>query len=131
MTVRDLLVLVGLGAVGLAGTLAGLAGRGEDEAFLVRQQNPVRVHGAAVEKLLLSVPDPEPPHRMTARHATCRAAGTRELRNPWRCTVRYPRDRSVPLLVTIAYDGSYVAEYVDDPGNASATGCCLELPGVD
>lgn len=127
--VRELAVVVPIVAAGLAGTLAGFGGRGADEQFLLRQENPTRVTAAAVEKLILTAPDPSPPHRPTATRSHCRAEGGRELRNPWHCTVSYPSDDSVPFRVIIRYDGSYVARYLDDD-SARATGCCLRAPGT-
>jgi hypothetical protein len=129
--IRELLAVGALAAAGVGGALAGLGARGADEAFLLRQQNPVRVTPPAVERLMLTAPDPEPPHRETATGARCRAEGGRELRNPWHCTVRYPAGRRVRFEVTLKIDGSYVADYVDDPGNATATGCCLRVPAAD
>jgi hypothetical protein len=41
--VRQLLVIVPVGVVGIAGAIAGLAGRGADDAFLLRQASPASV----------------------------------------------------------------------------------------
>ena len=116
---------------GIGGAVAALGARDADDAFLLRQENPVQVTRPAVEKLMLTAPDPQPPHASTATRARCRADGARELRNPWRCTVQFPTTGAVRFDVEIQPDGSYVARYVDDPGNASATGCCLDVPGAD
>lgn len=127
--VREVLTLAVLGAAGIGGGVASLGARNADEQFLLRQANPVRVSAPAVEKLILTAPDPAPPHRSSAIRARCRAEGGRELRNPWRCTVTYPGERAVRFRATINQDGSYAADYIDDPGNAQATGCCLRVPG--
>ncbi len=128
--VRELLVLVPLVVVGFGGTFAALGARDADEAFLHRQENPSRVTTAAVEKLILTAPDPNAPHRRSATDSRCRAEGKRELQNPWRCTVSYPSQSSVPFRVIIRPDGSYVARYLDDD-SATATGCCLEVPTAE
>ena len=113
---RELLVVVSLTAAGLGGTVASLSGRGADDAFLLRQENPLRVTPAAVERLVLTAP--------------CRAEGHRELRNQWRCTVSYPSGTRSPFRVTIRPDGSYVARYLEDD-SAPATGCCLQVPSPE
>ena len=127
---RELLVVVSLTAAGLGGTVASLSGRGADDAFLLRQENPLRVTPAAVERLMLTAPELEAPRRRTAIRSHCRAEGHRELRNPWRCTVSYPSDAGTPFRVTIRPDGSYVARYLEDD-SAPATGCCLQVPSPE
>ena len=127
--VLQLLVVVPLGAAGIAGTVAGLAGRGADEAFLLGQANPPRVTTAAVEKLMRSAPDPTPPHDSGATRSRCRAEGRRGLRNPWRCTVRYRSGSVAHYSVTLDGDGSYVARYAG--GTATAKGCCLRVPAAE
>lgn len=128
---REVLTVAAVAAAGLGGALTALGARDADDAFLLRQENPVRVTVPAVEKLMLTAPDPAPPHRSSAIRADCRAEGARELRNPWRCTVTYPAEKTVRFLVRIQQDGSYEAEYIDDPGNATATGCCLAVPSAE
>jgi hypothetical protein len=126
---RQLLVLVPVVAVAVAGVIAGLSGRGADEAFLVDQKNPTRVSAEAVEELMLTAPDPAPPHPRSATRSRCDTDGRRELRNPWRCTVRYRSGSVARFVVTIKSDGSYVGDYVGH--TASATGCCLRLPAAE
>ena len=126
---RELLVVAPLAAAALAGAVAAVAGRGADDAFLLRQQNPTRVTTPAVEKLLLTAPAPDVPHNSPGTRARCSAEGRRELRNPWRCTVNFRSGSVARFLVTIRPDGSYRARYVGNP--ATATGCCLELPTAE
>ena len=125
LRLREAVVIGALLAVSVAGTVAAMAGRGPDEAFLLRQSRPAVVTQAAVEKLILTAPDPAPPHVKPGIASSCRAGSSRGLRNPWRCTVRYRNGNRASLIVTIKEDGSYVARYVGD--TATATGCCLDF----
>ena len=130
MRLCELLVVIALAAAALAGAIAAVAGRGADDAFLLRQKNPTRVTTAAVEKLMLNTaPDPDAPHDSSATRARCRTEGRRELRNPWQCTVRFPSGRVADFVVTIRTDGSYRARYRGD--TATATGCCLSVPAAE
>ena len=118
-----------LAAAALAGAVAAMAGRGADDAFLLRQKNPTRVTTSAVEKLMLSAPAPDIPHNSPGTEARCSTEGRRELRNPWRCTVRFRSGSVARFLVTIRTDGSYRARYVGS--TATATGCCLDVPAAE
>ncbi len=138
--VRELLVVAPLVTVALLGAVAGVSGRGADDAFLLRQKNPTRVTTPAVERLMLTAPDPIPPHKSRATRSRCRTKGRRELRNPWRCTVRYRSGSVARYLVTIRSDGSYSARYLlaiaadgtrSTGGRAMATGCCLTVPAAE
>ena len=125
--VRDLVVVAPLAAAALAGAAAAMAGRGADEAFLLRQANPPVVTPAAVERLIQrTAPDPRSPHQPTAVRVFCQAGGRRDLRNPWRCTAQYRQGSVARFLVTLHSDGSYLAHYLG--GTATATGCCLSVP---
>ena len=115
--------------VALVGAIVALGARGADDDFLLRQANPVKLRPAAVEKLMLTAPDPEPPHDPAGTHADCTAKGNRDLRNPWRCTVNYRSGSVARYRVTINADGSYFARYLGD--TATARGCCLDLPGAE
>jgi hypothetical protein len=126
---RHAFVLGPILAVAIGGVVAGLGGRGADDAFLADQRNPTRVNAEAVEELMLTAPDPEPPHARSATRSRCDADGRRELRNPWRCTVQYRSGSVARFVVTIKSDGSYVGDYVGD--TARATGCCLRLPAAE
>ena len=137
---RELMVLVPVAIAALGGAVAGVSGRGADDAFLARQKNPTRVTTAAVERLLLTAPDPIPPHASPATRSTCRTSGRRELRNPWRCTVRYRSGGIARYVATIRPDGSYRARYVltisadgsrFEGDDATATGCCLRIPPAE
>ena len=123
---RQLFVLLPVAGVMIASALAAVAGRGADEAFLAEQENPTRVSVEAVEDLMLTAPDPAPPHERSATRSRCETDGRRELRNPWSCTVEYPSGTVARFDVTIKNDGSYVADYAGD--TATATGCCLDIP---
>jgi hypothetical protein len=134
------LVVVPLVAAALFGAVAAVSGRGADDAFLLRQKNPTRVTTPAVERLMLTAPDPMPPHESRATRSRCRTEGRRELRNPWRCTVNYRSGSVARYLVTIGSDGSYRARYLlaitadgdrSVGGTAMATGCCLRVPAAE
>ena len=125
----ELVVVASLLATALAGAVAALAGRGADDAFLLRQKNPTRVTTSAVEELMLTAPDPSAPHDGAATGARCSTDGRRELRNPWRCTVDFRSGSVSRFVVTIRPDGSYRARYVGS--TATATGCCLSVPAAE
>jgi len=129
IALRQLLVVAALVVACAAATVAALGARDTDDAFLARQEHPVQVTADAVEKLMLTAPNPQAPHAKDATRASCDAQGKRELRNPWNCTVTYPAGTVQDYVVTINGDGSYVADYVGD--DATATGCCLKSPAVD
>ena len=138
--VRELAVIAPVAAVALIGAIGGLGARGTDDAFLARQKNPTRVATPAVEKLMLTAPDPAPPHKSAGIRSRCRTSGRRELRNPWRCTVEYRSGSIARYLVTLRSDGSYRARYVEvtapdgssaPAGTATARGCCLRVPGAE
>jgi hypothetical protein len=127
--VYHLAVLASVCIVSLAGAIVALGARGADEAFLLRQENPTTLSAGAVEKLMLTSPDPQPPHDPTGVSSHCTAHGKRDLRNPWRCSVRYRSGSVAQYHVTINADGSYRARYAT--GGSTARGCCLDLPGAD
>jgi len=129
IALRQLLVVAALVVACAAATVAALGSRDTDDAFLARQEHPVKVAAGAVEKLMLTAPNPQAPHEKDATQASCRSQGERELGNPWDCTVTYPARTVQRYVVTINGDGSYVADYVGD--DATATGCCLRSPTVD
>ena len=124
-----IVAVVSICAVSLGGAVAAVTGRGADDEFLLRQENPTRLSSAAVEKLMLGSPDPAPPHTAGADRAECAPRGNRDLRNPWVCKVQYPSGRVARYRVTINGDGSYLAHYAR--GTATARGCCLAVPGAD
>jgi len=126
---RELLVVAPLMAAALAGAVAAVAGRGADDAFLLRQKNPTRVTTQAVERLILTAPAPDLPHNSPATRARCSTEGRRELRNPWRCTVHFRSGSVARFVVTIRTDGSYRARYLGS--TATATGCCLSVPAAE
>lgn len=125
--VRQLVVMAPLVVAALAGAMAAMAGRGADEAFLLRQGRPATVTRSAVARLIVrTAPDPRSPHRPTAVGAVCEPGSPRDLRNPWRCIARYRSGSIARFLVTVHSDGSYFAHYLG--GTATATGCCLSVP---
>ena len=124
---RELVILGAALAAGLAGTAVALGGRGADSAFLHRQENPVRVRAAEVERVVRTAPDPATGTGEGLR-AMCRPRGSGTLRNPWSCTVSYSAGRRVRLTVRIRDDGRYVGRYA---GGGIAEGCCIKVPGAD
>ena len=125
--VRDAVILVAVFAAGLGGTAAALAGRGADDAYLFRQQHPLRLQPAAVERVVKTAPEPRSGRKPPGVSARCRPQRSRGLRNPWSCEVAYRSGRRVRLRVLVRDDGSYVGDY--EVGSAVAEGCCVSLPG--
>jgi hypothetical protein len=114
---------------GAAGTVATLSGRDADAAFLYRQENPVRLRVADVEELVKNAPEPVGGSHPPGVRADCAPGGSGELRNPWRCKVRYRSGLRATFRITMGSDGSYVGDYRGD--RAIVRGCCVDLPGLD
>jgi hypothetical protein len=127
--ISGLAIVLSLCGVALIGAVVALSARGADEDFLLRQENPSKLRASEVEELMLTAPDPQPPHEPAGTRSRCSAEGKRDLRNPWRCTVEYRSGSVAHYSVTINADGSYLARY--SVGTATARGCCLDLPGAD
>ena len=112
---------------GLAGSVVALSSRGAEAGFVYRQQHPLRLRPAAVERVVRTAPEPTAGRRQPGVAARCRPGRTRGLRNPWACSVRYRSGRTARLTVGVRDDGSYVGRYRG--GTALAQGCCVALPG--
>jgi hypothetical protein len=123
---RELVVLGGVLAAGLAGTAVALGSRGADEQFLQDQKNPPRLQTADVERVVKTAPDPAT-GKGAGVVATCRSQGSGPLKNPWTCVVRYSSGKRVRIAVRLQQDGYYSGRY---EGGGAATGCCIDLPGT-
>jgi len=118
------LVVLPLLLTGLAGTVVAVKGRESDTQFIVRQQNLTSIPASLLERFLVSAHDPRPGlggGKGTA--AVCRPGGTGQLRNPWSCTVQYPRGGSITYRATIDPQG-YVNGY-SRHAKVRVYGCCL------
>ena len=113
---------------GIAGSAVALTARGADDAFLYRQENPLRIQVEDVEELVKSAPEPVEGSHPPGISARCKAQGSGELRNPWRCRVRYRSGNVETFAITIRTDGSYVGAHRGNPDVVE--GCCLHLPGI-
>ena len=114
---------------GLAGTMITLGARDADTAFLYRQEHPLRISPAQVERVVRTAPDPVGVPRAPGRRAHCRPTTRRGLRNPWRCSVSYGSGRTARYRVTVRADGSYVGRYLG--GSSTVEGCCVKGPGAE
>jgi hypothetical protein len=114
LSLPQLVGVLPLLVVGLAGTVTALGGRDADSAFLYRQQNPPRIQKAEVERVVRTAIDPLAEPRMPGGRARCRPTTRRGLRNPWRCS----RVRVLP-------DGSYAGRYLG--GSSTVEGCCVKV----
>lgn len=118
--------------VGIAGTAIALESREGDAQFVARQQDLVPVGPAALGRLMVTTSDPRPGYAGRARGARCSSASSSVLRNPWTCTVRYPRLPRVRYLVTVYADrsiyGSGQPEGRPLGGPLTVRGCCVGAP---
>ena len=114
-------------AVGLAGSLVALSGRGANADFLFRQEHPPTLQPAAVERVVKTAPNPV--GRRPGVSARCRPGSARGLRNPWACSVLYRSGHRERLRVQVRADASYVGIYASNP--ARARGCCIAIPGQE
>lgn len=121
-------------AVGLVSFILVRSQQGEGSALIAQQQQNLT---ASVDRVMLGAPDPNNPYaHITAITANCTALGAGQLRNPWRCVLRYPKGLVVQYQVTIQADGKYVADHEvilapppRQPSTAQITGCCVVIPG--
>ncbi len=122
-------VLVPVLAAALAVAAAAYAAYGGEAAF-TRQQAAARPARAVdLERVMLTTQEPYGEHTRTVIRADCRARGTGELQNPWRCGMRYASGRRAAFRVELRGDGSFRARHLG--GSGSIVGCCVELAGRD
>jgi hypothetical protein len=120
--------------VGLVSFILVRSQQGEGDALLAQQQQTLT---ASVDRVLRAAPDPNNPYaHVLAITANCTPLGGGQLRNPWRCVLRYPKRLVVQYRVTISADGKYLADHevilAPPPRLASTaqiTGCCIVIPG--
>lgn len=109
--------------VGLAGTAVAVNDRTSDLQFVARQQNLSAVKPARLAHLMTLAPNPRPGlGSPKATTAACAPQGSGELRNPWKCVVRYVRGGPVHYTTTISPDGHVTAV---NPSGIRVTGCCV------
>jgi hypothetical protein len=109
---------------GLIGTVVAVRDRESDTQFIARQQSLAPVQADQLTRLLASAPNPRPGlGNPRGTSATCSPQGIGELRNPWMCSVRYPRGVVVRYTVSIAPNGHVSA--IDPRGDIVIRGCCV------
>ena len=96
----------------LAGVLISVlavADRDRDPAFALDQRSPRSVEAEALETTVIKAREPIPsgdgPRGISARCTPGTKDG--ELRNPWRCRVRYPNEHFITYRIRIAQDGTF------------------------
>jgi hypothetical protein len=119
-------------AVGLFGTVVALHGREANTQFVSQQQALAPVSPLALENLILTTSDPRPGYSnppARAREASCVAASSSALGNPWSCVVRYRRPPAVRYRVNVFADrsiyGSGQPEGRPLRGVLTVRGCCV------
>lgn len=120
------ILLTGLVVLGVCGSIAALAARESDDAFLARQQNGVTVHertvAAAVEQPREPVPGGD---GARAVRAECLREGQRPPR--WFCLVEYASGNFVEYAVDVDPTGRFSG--VDETGRLRISGCCARPGG--
>ena|SRR5437588_127846 len=122
-------------AVGLVSFILIRSQQGEG-GTLIASQHQIQPLSASVNRVMLGAPDPNNPYgHARATAANCTPLGTGQLRNPWRCLIRYPRGLLIQYRVTINASGHYVADHeviLAPPPRLSSTavisGCCVTVP---
>lgn len=121
---RPAVLVAPLLIAGLAGTVAVLKSHESNAAFVLQQQSLSSVPASALERFVASAPDPQPgTGRRKGLGAACTPGGSGELRNPWSCTVRYPRAHAITYRVAITPQGRVTG--VDRSGQLRVYGCCV------
>jgi hypothetical protein len=122
-------LLVPVLCAGLIGAGVSVGNRAADPDFLFRQRASVRVEPRQVEALVAKAPEPlgrpASVERRRAIRAACQGAGRGQLRNPWRCTVRYGTGDVQKYSVRINVDGSLNGRNAD--GTGIVQGCCVPV----
>jgi hypothetical protein len=104
--------------------VVAIKSRESDTQFIARQQSLSSVPANALERFVASAPDPRPNlGGGKGTGAVCRPKGFGELRNPWFCTVHYPRGGSVVYRVTIGAQG--FVNGLNRTGELRVNGCCV------
>lgn len=106
---RLLLLLLPALVAGVAATVVAVGDYDSESAFALNQRTPRSLEATALERTVRMAPEPVPgDDGKPGRSAKCRA-GTEDgyLRNPWRCSVRYPSGHTISYLVRVRPDGSF------------------------
>ena len=117
------LVLVPAVFAGLAGSTVTVANREADPAFEFRARHPLRITPAQVERAVMKAPEPAPDKKTPAKAARCTPGGSGDIRNPWRCAVRYGSGETFTYTVEIEGDGEFRG--IDRTGDREIFGCCV------
>jgi hypothetical protein len=123
-----MLILLGLVAVGLAGTAVTLTHREADAAFEFHQRHPGQVSPQKLAEAVGKAREPVPGNNGTRSVSSrCKPHGRGELGNPWQCTVRYRSGRRVTYFLAIQTDGSFRG--ANKAGDRSVVGRLGAPPG--
>lgn len=122
------LVLLPILAAGLAGTIFAVSAMDTDDQFVLRERNLRAVEAKQLESAVVTAPNPIPDSGgRRGDSADCRAgAEDGALRNPWRCTVRYPSGDIVRYRITVRPDRRFRGANRD--GSLVVYGCCAGEP---
>jgi hypothetical protein len=94
---------------GLVATVMAVSDRDRDPAFALDQRQPRAIEAQALERTVILAPEPVPTgDGQPGLSATC-TPGTQdgELRNPWRCRVRYRKRHFISYVIRIRNDGTF------------------------
>jgi hypothetical protein len=126
-------LLIALLAVGLVSFVLIRSQREGGAAVIARQHDAEALRPASVAAVVRLAPDSTT--HAPGKRASCKAVGSGELLNPWRCAITYPSGRVNQYRVTINADGSYSGDHqvgryrgrrYTSPGRIS--GCCIVIP---
>lgn len=126
LTLKQAIAIGVMVAAGLAGAVTTLTTRNGDDPFLFRQRNPSELRAPAVERVVRRAGEPVQGKHPPGVAARCTPGGHGELKNPWRCRVRYRSGFTAVFKVTVGDDGSFYGAYHGVEGVAQ--GCCIEVP---
>ncbi len=126
-------IVVPLLAVGVLSFVLARSQQGYGGALVVQQRDTQPLTAALVDKAVRGAPDPVSGEK--ASSATCVPLGRGELRNPWRCVLRYPTGRQFRYQITLNVNGSYTGNHElvllpspRHPDTGSIRGCCVAIP---
>lgn len=118
---------------GVAGGVAALSGRGDQELFRRTQARALSaipsgaVTASSVEAVVARAPEPVLAARRTPPvHVRCRPGGGGVLRDPWTCAIRYRSGSRARYRVTVQPDGRY-----SGVGSGVIDGCCVTVTGLE
>jgi hypothetical protein len=128
-----ILLFLPLLAVGLVSFVVVRSQQGEGGTLIVRQQQAEALTAGKLEGVVRVAP--ESANGPPGKSAICKPLGSGELKNPWRCTIRYASGRVIQYRVIVHANGSYTADdqvaYYQGrriTGTGQIRGCCINVP---